>query len=123
VLENRQTPAGRVIVLRLHPNGAQSVGVLGSKDADIRTAGTAGFIRPIDRSTESQKYYVVCHGRSCDGMILQLVTGVRQNMAFTLVGSRPGLPPSAAPLLAARPKYARPQYTPDQTVTISRVWL
>jgi hypothetical protein len=123
LLENRQTPAGRMIAIRLHSNGARSVGLIGSKDADIRTAGTPGFIRPLDLSAKNQKYYVTCFGRSCDGLTLQLTTGVRQSMGFILVGSRLGLPPAAAPLIAARPKNARPQYVPDETVTVSRVWL
>jgi hypothetical protein len=123
LLESRRTPAGRTITIRLHPNGAQSVGLIGPKDADIRTAGTAGFVRPVDRSTKNQKYYLTCFGRSCDGLTLQLTTGVAQSIGFILVGSRPGLPSAAAQLLAARPKNARPQYVPDETVTTSRVWL
>jgi hypothetical protein len=123
LLGSRQTPAGRIITIRLHPNGAQSVGLIGPKDADIRTAGAAGFIRPVDRSTKNQKYYLTCFGRSCDGLTLQITTGVAQPMGFILVGSRPGLPPAATPLLAARPKNARPQYVPDETVTVSRLWL
>ena len=38
----------------------------------------------------------------------------------TLVGSRSGLPLQAKPLLEARPRFARPQYTPDQTVVFSK---
>ncbi len=123
LLDNRQTPGGRVITIRLHPVYAQSVALIGPEDADIRTAGTAGFIRPIDRSAEKQKYTIACHGRSCEGMVLQLVTGVRQRMPFIVVGALPGLLSPASRLLAARPKHARPQYTTNQTVTISRVWL
>jgi len=40
---------------------------------------------------------------------------------LTLVGSRNGLPASADPMVRARPQFARPQYTPDETVTIARV--
>jgi hypothetical protein len=44
-------------------------------------------------------------------------------LAFTVVGSRSGLPRSAKPLLDERPQFARPQYLPDSTLTISRVAL
>jgi hypothetical protein len=38
-----------------------------------------------------------------------------------LAGSMNGLPPSAAPLVHGRPALARPQYAPDEAVTLSRV--
>jgi hypothetical protein len=44
-------------------------------------------------------------------------------MPFTLIGSRRGLPAIAKPLLEQRPRFARPQYSPDATLTISRVAL
>jgi len=40
-----------------------------------------------------------------------------------LVGSRNGLPATAAALVKARPKFARPQYTPDETVAVTHVRL
>jgi hypothetical protein len=33
------------------------------------------------------------------------------------------LPAEARPLIAARPAAARPQYLPDETITLSRLWL
>jgi len=54
---------------------------------------------------------------------MQLTTTVPARMGFTLVGLRRGLPASARPLIEQRPRFARPQYTPDSTMTISRVWL
>ena len=40
-----------------------------------------------------------------------------------VVGSRAGWPPDAAPLLAARPKFARPQYNRDETIAFTRAKL
>ena len=68
-------------------------------------------------------YYLTGFGRSCDGLTLQIVAGSDKPIVFTLVGARSGLPDSARPLLAARPKNARPQYLPDQTLTFSRIRL
>ena len=113
----------RTISVTLRANGADSVGLIAPKDADIRAAGVAGSMRPFDRSAKQQKYYLTCFGRSCDGLTLQIVTGSDKPIEFMLVGARRGLPDSARPLLAARPENARPQYLPDQTLTFSRIRL
>jgi hypothetical protein len=38
-----------------------------------------------------------------------------------LVGSGARLPPTAAPLIAARPKFARTQYNRDESIAFTRV--
>ena len=113
----------RTITVVLRANGADSIGLIAPKEADIRAAGVAGSARPFDRSAKKQKYYLTCFGRSCDGLTLQIVAGNEKPIEFTLVGTRRGLPQSAKPLLAARPVNARPQYLPDQTLTFSRIRL
>lgn len=113
----------RTIQLKLHANGADSIGLIAGKDSDIRAAGVDGSMRPFDRSARKQKYYLTCFGRSCDGLSLKIVAGTEKPIEFMLVGVRRGLPSSAAPLIAARPKNARPQYLPDQTLTVSRIKL
>ena len=113
----------RTITLRLQPNGAERVTLVAPDDARIRAAGSAGFVRPIDAAVEDGKYLVSCFGRSCEGLELDIVTGRPAPILFTVIGTRRGLPPSAAPLLAERPKFARPQYAPDQTVVFTRAKL
>ena len=113
----------RRVTVRLHANGAQTISLVALEDADIRAAGVAGYIRPIDRSTEKDRYFLTCSGRSCDGLAMTIVIGGQKPVEFILLGSRTGLPPSGQPLLAARPKFARPQYSPDATITMSRVRL
>ena len=93
------------------------------EDARIRAAGVRGYVRPIDAAAEDGPYIVACSGRSCDGIELTIVQGKTTPTVFTLVGLRSGLPASAQPLLAARPKFARPQYAPDQTIAFARVKL
>lgn len=106
----------------LHTNGADSIALVAPEGANIRAAGINGFVRPFDKSAKG-KTAIACFGRSCDGAILTIVFGDSDTVKFTLVGARTGLPPSALPLLRARPRNARPQYVPDETVTVSRVWL
>jgi hypothetical protein len=113
----------RTITVTLRANGADSVGLIAPKDADIRAAGVDGSMRPFDRSAKQQKYYLTCFGRSCDGLTLHIVAGSEKPIEFMLVGARYGVPDSARPLLAARPQNARPQYLPDQTLTFSRIRL
>jgi hypothetical protein len=81
-----------------------------------------GFVRPIDQN-ESGKYFVECFGRSCDGATLQLTIGRADPVDFVLWGSRAGLPDSAAPLFAARPRFARPQYARDESIAFTRLRL
>jgi hypothetical protein len=113
----------RTITVRLHSNGAQRIALVAPEDARIRSAGTTGFGRPIDSAAEDGQYSVSCSGRSCDGMMLQIVTDNPKSIEFLVVGAKSGLPQSAQPLIAARPQFAQPQYTPDQTVVFGRVKL
>jgi len=114
---------GRTIRLVLHANGADSISLVAPEKADIRAAGVEGFVRPLDPSAKKQKYYVGCSGRSCDGLKLEIEAGNDKPIMFTLVGAYRSLPPSAGPLVAARPKNARPQYLPDETLTLSQIRL
>jgi hypothetical protein len=52
---------------------------------------------------------------------LELTTDQLKPIEFLLVGTRNALPPSATPLIAARPRVARPQYNPDTTIAFARV--
>jgi hypothetical protein len=113
----------RTITLRLHSNGAERVSLVAPEDARIRSAGTAGFVRPIDSNVEEGQYSVSCSGRSCDGATLYIITDSVKPIEFIVVGLTSGLPASAQPLLSARPEFARPQYAPDQTVAFTRVRL
>ncbi len=113
----------RTITLRLRTNGAERMSLIAAADARIRAAGVPGFVRPIDPAADAGTYGISCSGRSCDGLELVIVQGKTQPTAFTLVGARSALPSSARPLIAGRPKHARPQYTPDQTVVFDRIRL
>jgi hypothetical protein len=76
------------------------------------------FVRPIDQN-EGGKYYVGCFGRSCDGAILKLTIGKLQPVEFIVMGGTGSLPASAARLLSARPRTARPQYNRDETISFT----
>lgn len=122
VVSNQPGQGGRTVTFRIRSNGVDRVLIMGDKDAQIRTAGVAGFVRPIDPKAKG-KYQLVCSGRSCDGLTMQFTTAATKRLHVLFIGSRSGLPEAAQPLIAGRPKFARPQYLPDETVTISRIWL
>ena len=113
----------RTLSLRLLSVGFDRIALIGPEDAKIRSAGSPGFVRPIDSAGEIGRYDIDCFGRSCDGAPLQLTITSPKPVEFIVVGSRAGLPPSATPLLAARPKFARPQYNRDETIAFERVKL
>jgi hypothetical protein len=123
LLESLVTGNERKIRLRLKANGAERIALIAPEDAHIRSAGSAGFVRPFGEEESSAKFTISCTGRSCDGAELMMDIGSAKPVIFTIVGSRNGLPASADGLVQARPKFARPQYTPDETVTIARVKL
>jgi hypothetical protein len=107
--------------LRLLANGAERITLVAPEEARIRSAGVAGFVRPIGDANSSGRFTITCTGRSCDGMELMIDALSAKPIALTLVGARNGLPASAAPLVQSRPPNARPQYVPDETLTISHV--
>ena len=123
LLETVRNGTERRIRLRLHANSAERLLLIAPEDAHLRTAGATGLARPIVSADSSGKFAIACSGRSCDGMELTIDQGKADPTIFTLVGSRNGLPPAAAQLVRARPQFARPQYTPDESVAIARIRL
>jgi hypothetical protein len=111
--------------LRLKANGAERISIIAPADAHIKAAGMTGFVRSLgDANSDSAgKFAIACTGRSCDGAELSIDLLSASPILFTLVGARNGLPASAAQLVAERPKFARPQYTPDETIAIAHVKL
>ena len=122
LLGNSRNRDLRTVTFRVEANGADTIFLEGPKDAQIVSAGSGNFVRPIAPDTKGE-YYLSCFGRSCDGAQLQFTTRNAKPIAFTLIGMRSGLPATAKPLLEQRPRFARPQYSPDATLTISRVAL
>jgi len=123
VIEAVANGGERRIKLRLEAHGAERILLIAPPEAYLRSAGVTGFVRPIGSADSEGQFTISCTGRSCDGMELSIDLNSAKPVEFTLVGSRNGLPASADPLVRARPKFARPQYTPDETVAISRVKL
>jgi hypothetical protein len=113
---------GRRLSFRLRANGAQTLSLIAPKNSGLLAAGSGPFVEPFAAATGGDGRYVLrCVGRSCDGALFHLVLGSQEEVEFLLVGSRPGLPSQAAPLLRSRPDHARPQYSPDSTIVFTRL--
>ena len=98
-------------------NGADSVTLVAPEDAQHPAAGSAASsARSIEPPTGRSS--IACFGRGCDGAVLQLTIGKPAPVEFTLVGARHGLPPRRPALVPRGPKFARPQYVPDETVAL-----
>lgn len=119
----RAANGGRLLRLRIAANGAEQIALIAPPDADLRAAGTTGFIRRFGEGGEEDRYTISCTGRSCDGMELDLIAGGPAPLEFTLVGMHPRLPAAANPLVRARPEHAHPQYGPDATYAVGRMRL
>lgn len=113
-------PSGRGVRLRLRlgMNGAQSIALIAPATAQVRSAGPPSFLRALGAGQPDERYFIRCVGRTCDGAELDLILARTGPVAFTVIGSRPGLPPAAAALVRTRPAAARPQYGPDSTISI-----
>ena len=107
-LEDRRLPS-TLTVLNTSDSGP------GSLRAEIASA-QPGDIVTFDPSLDGQSINLTSAELTID-----MVTA--KPVSFTVVGSRNGLPQTAALLVHARPKFARPQYVPDETVTVAHVAL
>jgi hypothetical protein len=118
-----QAPAGRGrrLTMRLRTGGAETVTLVAPPEAALIEGGSGGFSgRFADATGPEARYFLRCVGRACDGALFHVVAANTASIDFTLIATRSGLPPEAAPLIAARPPYAQPQYAPDSTLTLTR---
>ncbi|HYN47068.1 MAG TPA: M20/M25/M40 family metallo-hydrolase, partial [Allosphingosinicella sp.] len=123
LVAQQEIEGGRRIRVRLAMNGAEAVALIAPADTPLRGAGNGVFMRRFGRGEATDKYFVRCAGRACDGAEIDIVTGTARPVEFTIVGTRSGLPAAAAPLVRARPATARAQYGPDATIAIARTRL
>ncbi|MGQ0660779.1 M20/M25/M40 family metallo-hydrolase [Sphingosinicella sp.] len=120
VIGRGRTGDGRHLRLRLATNGAEVVTLIAPAVARLSfLAGPGGRMGagPEERVTFR------CIGRSCDGATFDVLIERAEPATITIVGTRVGLPNEAAPLVAARPATARPQYATDSTIAFARLRL
>ena len=122
-LGERAVPGGRVVTVRLRGGGFDSLALRAPPGVDVRRVASAGFDRAVGRGGEEDPFFLRCTGRSCDGATFTLLIGGTAPTEWILIGVSNALPEAARPLVARRPAFARPQYSPDATVVTRRVRL
>jgi hypothetical protein len=123
LIAQQPVEGGRRLRVRIAANGAESISLIAPPEAGLRAAGAAAFMQRFGTGAPTDKYYLRCIGRACDGAEIDLIVGGAAPVEFTLIGTRSGLPPVAAPLVRARPATARAQYGPDATISVARIRL
>lgn len=118
-----EAPAGKGRRVRfvLESEGLNTIVLKAPAKAELLSMRTQGVERKFGKGSKPAPFYIRCQGRSCDGMVIDLLIGNREPVALTVTGIRNGLPPEAAPLVEARPANAAPQYSPDATIGITQV--
>ncbi|HZG47724.1 MAG TPA: M20/M25/M40 family metallo-hydrolase [Allosphingosinicella sp.] len=109
---------GRRVTLRLVMNGWDGAVLNLPASASAKALIAGGISRPFGAGTGAGDYSLRCTGRSCDGFTFDLLLGSTAPVDGTLIGNVARLPASAAPLVAARPELARPQYVPDASYAL-----
>ncbi|HMC91607.1 MAG TPA: M28 family peptidase, partial [Allosphingosinicella sp.] len=116
----RAAPGGRVVAVRVAANGADDVLVRFEGTARIRAFGTAGSTVAFVADAGKEPYLFRCTGRSCDGAVFEIALHAAPAEA-TAIGIRDVLPAAAAALVRARPATAQAQYSPDASISWTKV--
>jgi hypothetical protein len=114
---------GRRIRIVLSPGGGDGVSIRFPESAQVLALGLPGGAVSVPANGEPKKAALRCTGRSCEGLVIEALLSNPRPVTVELYSTRFGLPPQAAPLVAARPRNAIPQYAPDSTITRSHMKL
>ncbi|MES2326645.1 MAG: M28 family peptidase [Pseudomonadota bacterium] len=115
--------SGRRIRIALSLSGGDAVAIRFPEHSKVLALGLPGEAMAIPPTGEPAKAMLRCAGRSCDGLVVEAILGDARPITLELYSIRFGLPPQGAPLVAARPRNAIPQYAPDSTITRNQVKL
>jgi hypothetical protein len=115
--------SGRRLRLKLSLGGADAISIRFPEKTKVLAIGLPRAPVLIPAKGEPDKAALRCAGRSCDGLIVEAVLSDRAPFVAELLSTRFGLPSEGQRLVAARPANAIPQYSPDQTVTLTRIRL
>jgi hypothetical protein len=119
----RKAGRSRIVSLRMHSNGAETVRLRLEPETRLIGVKAGGRTRRFGVGKADEDFLFRCHGRACDGLVFDLEIAEPQRVEALLIGVRDGLPAAGAPLAAARPADSAPQYSPDSMITIRRIKL
>jgi hypothetical protein len=116
----RSVGADRLVTFRLRTHGSDVVRLVGGEGVRFLAVRAGGSTR---RYGEKGEAVLRCHGRSCDGMVFELLIAGQAPAEATVIGSRSGLPREAAAAARGRAATAQPQYVPDSSLAVDRIKL
>jgi hypothetical protein len=117
----RASGGGRTVSLRLLTRGAQVVRLRFKPEAGLVAVRAGGTLRRFGKGDRDEDYVLRCHGRSCDGLRIDLRLAGPEPVEAILVGTRSGLPAEAKALVRSRPALASPQYIADSSIAVATV--
>jgi hypothetical protein len=123
VIANDPYGVGRRVQIQLSPGAADAISIRFPEKTKLLAIGLPQCPVPVPAKGEPDKALLRCAGRSCNGLVIEAVLGDRAPVTAELFATRYALPPQGAALEAARPVNAIPQYSPDQTITMTRIRL
>jgi hypothetical protein len=115
--------AGRRVRIVLSSGGGDAVSIRFAKETRLLAIGLPGAPVPIPATGQPEKPSLRCTGRSCDNLTIEAVLADKRPVQTELFSYRFALPPEGRSLTSARPKNAIPQYSPDSSITLTRVKL
>lgn len=112
----------RVVTAQLRtPRGADWVNLLIPVEA-LASIVVADYTFPASPDSALNGYYnLQCHGRACDGLVVQLHLTQKTPVEVLVVDYTTGLPPGGEALIEARPPSVVPVGEGDVTVIMTRV--
>ncbi len=113
----------RRIRLRLDRAGADAILLRFDEKIPVLAMGLRGKVQSIDPKAAKGPSILRCTGRRCDGMEVEIILGTAEPVMAMLVATRFAPPPEAAPLIAAMPRDAQPQYSPPSQSRVRAVRL
>lgn len=111
----------RVVRVRLDRGGADSVMIRFDPGSGVQAMGKSGSPWKVDGGGTDEPYILRCTGRTCDGLLVDIVTSSPKPIEGKLVAIRFGLPLEGQAIAARRPADAHPQYGPDSTIRSSAI--
>ena len=123
LVANQPGKGNRLLRLRLDRAGADSILLRFDEKTPVLAMGLPGKLRTIDPKGEIGPSILRCTGRRCDGMEVEIILGSEKPVLAMLVATRFAPPPEAAPLIAAMPRHAQPQYGPPSQTRVRAVRL
>jgi hypothetical protein len=123
LISSRIANGQRLLRLKLDRAGADSLLLRFDEDTPVLAMGRPGQRRLIDEDADKGPSAIRCTGRRCDGLEVEILLGTAKPVVAMLVATRFAPPPEAAPLIAARPRNAHPQYSPDSQVRVRAIRL